>query len=604
MRNENYWSGLLSHRLNRRRSLALAAVATAATSLLVACGGEERNRDSGASGLVTTPEDTSKQAKRGGVMLSLRDREVDTSDPYFRSRTQPGTALTYSRLFRQKPGYLAPPTAEFIGDLADSWEFSPDRRQLTIKLKPNAKWHNKAPVNGRVLDSQDVVYSWERFTKVAVNRALLANSVSPIAPIDSITAVDSRTIVLKIAKPTAALIPLLSGSISGYFWLLPRESESQYDLRRVNIGSGPWMVHDYQTSIHLIFKRHEGWHSVDQVYFDEVREPIIAEYATGLAQFKTGAMYRFGVRPQDILQTKRDAPALNLYLLEPEASADMAFFGWNPAYGAATSFRDKRLRQAFSLSIDRDLWIETFYNVDKFRAEGLPIETAWNTVLTNIWSGWWLDPKGKDFGPNAKYFQFDLPEAKKLVSAAGFPNGLDVKAQYITTGEYGPEFNNQVETILNFTRAAGFNMKTVPVGFNTDWPKISDSAGDFEGVSFRSAGATPPDGAESVYAVLHPEGGSYYTGLFSADSSYQKGDPRINELLEKTRTEYDEKKRISLIHDVQRMAAEAQYVVRVPGSANALSLSWPALQNEQVYQGELAHIGQWADLTKPPHRPA
>jgi hypothetical protein len=42
----------------------------------------------------------------------------------------------------------------------------------------------------------------------------------------------------------------------------------------------------------------------------------------------------------------------------------------------------------------------------------------------------------------------------------------------------------------------------------------------------------------------------------------------------------------------------------MPGSANALSLSWPALQNEQVYQGELAHVGLWADLTKPPHKPA
>ena len=599
----SYWSSVFRARQSRRRTLALGGAATA-LAFLASCGGDDAGGQGKNSGFVTQPVDTSKQARRGGVMLSSRDREVDTSDPYFRSRTQPGTALTYSRLFRQKPGYLARPPAEFIGDLADSWEFSGDRRQLTIKLKPNARWHNKAPINGRPLDAQDVVYSWDRFSKVGVNRALLANSVSPVAPIDSITAVDSRTILLKIAKPTAALLPLLSGSISGYFWLLPRESESQYDLRRATIGSGPWLVHDYQTSIHLIFKRHEGWHGPDNVYFDEVKQPIISEYSAGLAQFRAGAMYNFGVRPTDVLQTKRDVPALNLFLLEPVASADMAFFGWNPGYGAGTPFRDKRLRQAFSLSLERDLWIDTFYNVEKLRAEGLPVETAWNTVLTTVWSGWWLDPKGKEFGPNAKYFQFDLPEAKKLVSAAGFPNGVDVKAQYITTGEYGPEFNNQVETILNFARGAGFNMKAVPVGFNTDWPKISDSAGDFEGISFRSAGATPPDGAESVYAVLHPEGGSYYTGLFSPDSSYQKGDPRLNDLLERTRTEYDEKKRVSIIHEVQRLAAESQYVVRVPGSANSLSLSWPALQNEQVFQGELSHVGLWADLTKPPHKPA
>jgi peptide/nickel transport system substrate-binding protein len=380
----NYWSEIISRRVNRRRALASSAVGVAGAALLAACGGDDGPGESNSSGLVAKPVDTIKQAQRGGIMLSLRDREVDTSDPYMRSRTQPGTALTYSRLFRQKPGYLSAPPAEFIGDLADTWEFSPDKRQLTIKLKPNARWHNRAPVNARPVDAQDVVYSWERFSKVGVNRALLVNSVSPVAPIDSITALDNRTVSLKLAKPTAALIPLLSGAISGYFWMLPRESESQYDLRRVNIGSGPWMVHDYQTSIHLIFKRHEGWHSADQVYFDEVREPIVAEYASGLAQFKTGAMYRFGVRPQDILATKKDAPALNLFLLDPESSGDMAFFGWNPVYGAATPFRDKRLRQALSLSFERDLWIDTFYNVEKFRAAGLPVEPSWNTVRKGL----------------------------------------------------------------------------------------------------------------------------------------------------------------------------------------------------------------------------
>ena len=188
----SYWERAAALRVTRRRSLAAAGGGALAGALLAACGGNEgKSSDSGH--LVTKPTDSTKEAKRGGVMLFYRDREVTTSDPHFTSRTQPGTSSTYSRLFRRKPGYLAPQPVEFVGDLSDSWELSPDKLQMTIKLRPNATWHNVAPVSGRPVDSQDIVYSWERVASVGANRSLLANAVSPSAPIESIRAVDNRT---------------------------------------------------------------------------------------------------------------------------------------------------------------------------------------------------------------------------------------------------------------------------------------------------------------------------------------------------------------------------------------------------------------------------
>ena len=77
------------------------------------------------------------------------------------------------------------------------------------------------------------------------------------------------------------------------------------------------------------------------------------------------------------------------------------------------------------MSWDRDLCIDAFYNVDEFEAEGLPVETRWNTDCRATGTGWWLDPQGKDFGPNAKYFKHNVAEAKKLLAAAGFANGFD-----------------------------------------------------------------------------------------------------------------------------------------------------------------------------------
>ena len=59
-------------------------------------------------------------------------------------------------------------------------------------MRPSVKWHNKAPVNGRVLDAQDVIFSWDRFSKSGSDRASLANAVNPNAPILSVTSPDAR----------------------------------------------------------------------------------------------------------------------------------------------------------------------------------------------------------------------------------------------------------------------------------------------------------------------------------------------------------------------------------------------------------------------------
>ena len=599
----NYWSQVLSQRVSRRRALATSSAGVLSAAFLAACGGEDGPGSTTSTGLLSKPVDDSKTAKRGGVMAFWRDREVDTSDPHATTRNAPGSISTYSRLFRRKAGYLGPQPVEFEGDLAESWETSADGLQMTLKLRPNARWHTVAPVNGRAVDAQDIAFSWNRVATVGANRSLLANSVSPAAPIESMTAIDRQTVLIKTAKPAAGLQGLLSGTISGYLWIVPREVDGGYDIRRTTIGSGPWMVSQYEPSVQLVFKRHEGWHHANDLYFDEIREPIVNEYAAQLAQFKGGNIYDFEVRPTDILATKGDVPDLNIYQLEPPAMGQIAFFGWNPAMGAATPFRDQRLRQALSMSWDRDLWIDTFYEVEKFRAEGFPMDVRWNSSLLAIWPEWWLDPRGKELGDAAKFYQYNVTEAKKLVTAASHNSSVPIKAQYVTTGQYGTDFNAKVETLMNFAGVVGLNMVTEAVGFSTDWrPKVADAMGDFEGISFRSgaAGSQIADVGEGAFAYYHPQGGVNYTGFFSEDSTFQKGDPRISSLLERTRIEFDHKKRVAMMHELQKIMADQQYMIHFPGSASSFTMSWPAIRNQEVFTGDLPHVNKWLDTTKPP----
>ena len=43
------------------------------------------------------------------------------------------------------------------GDAIESWETAPDGLTITGKLRTGLKFHDKAPINGRAADAQDVV---------------------------------------------------------------------------------------------------------------------------------------------------------------------------------------------------------------------------------------------------------------------------------------------------------------------------------------------------------------------------------------------------------------------------------------------------------------
>jgi ABC-type transport system substrate-binding protein len=362
------------------------------------------------------------------------------------------------------------------------------------------------------------------------------------------------------------------------------------------------MVGDYQPSVGTVWKRHEGWYDPSILHVDEVRSPIVSEYAVGLAQLKAGAIYRYAVRAEDIISTKAGTPGLSLYQNEAGGGGPIFFYGWNPALGDKTPFRDQRLRQAFSMATDRDLWLDTFFNVEQFTKQGFAMETSWHSALTSSVTGWWMDPRSKEFGPNGKYYKHDPAEAKKLISAAGYANGVDVEFHLITSSNYGVDFQKRLETITNFGQEAGFKFTRFPIDFNTEWrPKFADAQGNFPGLTGRNLASGHPDVCEKAIQVFTPSGGILYTGFFSPDSTFQKGDPKVTALLMKTRAEFDQEKRVALMQDFQRMAAETQYITYVPGTASSFQPAWPALRNQNIFQGEVVpYVHQWLDPTKPP----
>jgi ABC-type transport system substrate-binding protein len=615
MRGHDYWSGILQQRLSRRRGLAIAGGAAIGTGLLTACG--DGKKDNGeASGLLTRPVDTTKQAKRGRV---LKDRafadtpslSVTGSGGLF---LRPSVGKVYNTMLRFK---FDPDVAldELEGSIVDSWEWAPDGLQIVMKLRQGVKFHNKPPVNGRNVDMDDVILMWERFTRNATQRTEVYNALNPNAPVLSFTASDSKTLVLKLKEPISYILNYFALINPFSLNLVPKEVDANWDDRADMIGTGPFSLERYEPSLGFTFKRNPDYWDKDEALVEQIEQPIISEYGTALAQFKTGAIYYMGnkngpqIRQEEILTLKAEEPRILIYQddMSRFVEAWPLAFGWIPE--GKSPFVDERVRQAVSMSWDRDLYLDTFHNVSGFTAQGLPVETRWNSHVspTGRLESYWLDPRGKDFGPNAKYFELNISEAKKLLAAAGYPNGIrDVPASQVA----GPQLPmaRHAEVINAFVNEIGITSKVNLVDYTNEYiPRYRAGKGQFEGYVFASqAGGGAGDLASTLANGYWSKGGAAaFRGFSTNGRNDQSGDPQLDAMIEKARIERDTEKLQALGFDIQRHLAKAMYDIQPPGLAAGFTMAWPCLGNFRAFRNastDYDHYRLWVDETQPPFK--
>jgi peptide/nickel transport system substrate-binding protein len=392
---------------------------------------------------------------------------------------------------------------------------------------------------------------------------------------------------MKLAFPSVSILQTLAHwQVSPV--LMPREAEGGFDPRQTMRGSGPWMLTEYQPGIGYKLKRNPNFFRTDLALVDGIDLPIINEYVQGVAQLKAGNIYFYLLNSEDILQTKADVPALKMYAHSgyPANVGVTAVFDFR----AGSVFRDERVRQAMSMLIDRDLFIDVRHNVTAFANAGLPVPKRWTTLLSSGEEDFWLDPQGSDFGENAKYFRHDIAEARKLLQAAG-TGVIDQPVTLVAGQELGPAHKDEVEVLRGMWESTGdIKLRPNPVDFSTVFqPRyiVNSPRRDFEGKGGMVM-ANLPDQAEvdSMLAQYYSRGGGSYR--FEPDFP---NDARWDSLVQAQGVEFDETKRKALLHDLQRHAAAKAYTIHRPGWALGFGLIQPWVMNHGAFHYRLNLVG-------------
>src|SRR5688572_19559399 len=155
-------------RLSRREFVRISGYGVGAAALVT--GGRRR-----ALAATTYPDwlpASTKTPKRGGVLTRASAWDPPMIDPRLTQSVglYQFAGLTSNRLVRYVFSDEASHAVDMSlkGDLAESWQSSPDFRVWTFKLRQGVKWQNVPPLNGREFVAADVKYCFEAYAKEGV----------------------------------------------------------------------------------------------------------------------------------------------------------------------------------------------------------------------------------------------------------------------------------------------------------------------------------------------------------------------------------------------------------------------------------------------------
>lgn len=493
------------------------------------------------------------QAPRRGGTLKIRAWDPPFFDQMLTTayRVQVPISFTHSRLVRHRAGpAVQPATFPIEGDLAESWT-QPTETTYVFKLRRGVRWHPKPPVNGRELTADDVKYTVERFLTVSGNP-----SAFMLKAVDRVEALDRYTVKFTLKEPFSWFLDVLANPMA--VAVIARECVEKFgDLKKPEavVGTGPWMLDSYRPNEGTVLVRHPQYFQPGLPYLDRVELAVDEDNASRIASFLSGQYHLGWEFPGAIGRT--DWVQLRDTLKQKRPNLRSAEFPSNVETHISMRtdqkpFSDVRVRQAMALAIDRQGFVDAIL-------EGVgTFNPAFPAALKE-----WAAPIDQ-LGEGARYFKHDPAEARRLLAAAGYPNGFPASLCFTTYGSTA--LADGAQLILKYLKDVGIatrlDQREYGAFINTCY------FGKFDSLTYGPQ--TPFLEPDSFLYGMHAPG--------ELKNQSHVNDPAVTDLLVRQRRTAEPAKRREVLFDLQRHLAKQQYYVQMP-SAVTVAVWDGALKN-------------------------
>jgi len=242
------------------------------------------------------------------------------------------------------------PDLSFVPQLALSWETAPDGKALTFKLRPDVKFQD-----GEVFDAAAVKYNIERsLTLPGTQRK------SEIGSVASVDVVDPLTVRLNLSAPSAPLLSQLSDRAG--MMVSPKAAQAAgTNFATHPVCAGPYKFVERVPQDHITVERFADYWDKARITIPRITYQPIPDTTVRLANLQAGQLDMIErMHPTDLDAVKQD----KRFVVSAQTGLGYngVTFNINSTEAVNPAFKDARVRQAFSLAIDREAINQVVYN--------------------------------------------------------------------------------------------------------------------------------------------------------------------------------------------------------------------------------------------------
>ncbi|WP_043801807.1 ABC transporter substrate-binding protein [Deinococcus gobiensis] len=385
-------------------------------------------------------------------------------------------------------------TTDLMPGLATSWSSNANATSWTFKLRSGVKFHDGTPLN-----ADAVVFNLSRWwdkahpygfrnqgrTYEIVGDLLGGFKGDPTAVIKNIVKVNDTTVRVDLNKSSSVFPNVIA---AGYFGIasptaIKKDGAKYGTPASTPVGTGPFIFQSWRTGDRVTLKANAAyWGAKPKV--DTVVIRSIKDASQRLNELKAGTIdFANDLTPDSLKSVQGDK---NLVAVK-RPSFNVGFLSLN---NRNQYLKNSQVRQAISMAINKKAIVNAFWNgLGTSNASFLPPVLAW-----------------ANSGKVPADYKYDPAAAKKMLAAAGYPNGFSVDLWYMPVSRpYFPNPKPIAEAIAADLSAIGVkvNLKT------EDWAKYLEDRNKTPGFDMYMIGWTGDYGdPDNFYGAYYGPNGS------------------------------------------------------------------------------------------------